>query len=116
MFSVTVFAHYSKPFLVTFPSHCSLHLQPLVVAVMGPFKAKYALAQSDWMVANQGGGNVFRDLTRLISSAHPVSFLMKNLLAGCSILMFGSFQEMHLVIEILRRHLSYAVEVMTSLF
>lgn len=83
MFSVAIFPHFNKLFLVTFPPHCTLYLHPVDVAVMWPCKAKYAVAQSDWMMANRVGvGAVFYDLTRLIASAHPVSFLMKNVLAG----------------------------------
>jgi hypothetical protein len=59
MFSVAFFPHFSKLFLVTFAPHCTLPLHPLDVAVMGPFKAKYAVAQGDWMMANRGGGGAF---------------------------------------------------------
>jgi len=55
MSSVAVSPHFSKLVLATFPPRCMLRLQPLDVAIMGPFKAKYSVAQSDWMMANQVG-------------------------------------------------------------
>jgi hypothetical protein len=59
MFAVAVFPHFSRLFLVTFPPHCTLHLQPLDVAIMGPFKAKYPIARSDWMTVSRMGGERF---------------------------------------------------------
>jgi hypothetical protein len=40
--------------MVTFPPHYTHRLQPIDVAVMALFKAKYAVAQNNWMVADPG--------------------------------------------------------------
>jgi hypothetical protein len=66
MFFVGFFPHFIKILRATFPPHRTSHLQPLNVTVMRPLTAKYAVTQNDWMMA----------------SAHPVSFIMKNILAG----------------------------------
>jgi hypothetical protein len=49
---------------------------------MGPFKSKYAVAQNDWMVGNPGRTITIHDLTSIATTAYPVSFTMKNILAG----------------------------------
>jgi hypothetical protein len=49
--------------LVTFPLHYTHRLQPIVIAVIAPFKAKHAAAQNDWMIADpvRGVGWVLRN-------------------------------------------------------
>jgi hypothetical protein len=49
---------------------------------MGPFKSKYAVSQNDWMVGNPGRTITIHDLTSIVATAYPVSFTMKNILAG----------------------------------
>jgi hypothetical protein len=61
--------------------HTAHRLQPLDVAVMGPCKSKYAVAQNDWMVGNPGRTITIYDLTSIVATAYPVSFTMKNILA-----------------------------------
>jgi hypothetical protein len=68
--------------MVTFPPHYTHRLQPLHVAVMGPFKSKYAVAQNHWMVGNSGRTIAIHDLTSIVATAYPVSFTVKNILAG----------------------------------
>jgi len=52
MVAVGYFPHFSKIFLVIFPPHCTHHLQSFDVAVIEHFKAEYAVAQNDWMMAD----------------------------------------------------------------
>ncbi|GFG32344.1 hypothetical protein Cfor_11884, partial [Coptotermes formosanus] len=40
--------------MCTFPPHCTHLLQPLDVAVMGPFKKKVAQKQNSWLLSNPG--------------------------------------------------------------
>lgn len=40
--------------MCTFPPHCTHPLQPLDVAVRGPFKTKGAKKQSSWLLTNPG--------------------------------------------------------------
>lgn len=83
VFSVGFLPHFSKIF-VTSPPHCTHHIQSLDIAVMGPFKTKYAVAQNDWMMVNTEEKKKIsiHDLTSVIASAYPVSFLMKNISVG----------------------------------
>lgn len=41
-------------YLITFPPHCSHRLQPLDVAVYGPFKARFNQACDNWMMSHGG--------------------------------------------------------------
>jgi hypothetical protein len=45
---------------------------------------KYAVAQNDWMMVNTGGKKKIsiHDLTSIIATAYPISFLMKNISVG----------------------------------
>jgi hypothetical protein len=56
MFPVGVFPHFSKTFLSLFHRTAHIDYSPPDVTVMGPFKAKYAVALNDRMSANPGGG------------------------------------------------------------
>lgn len=80
-FLLGFFQNCSKIFLITSPPHCKNHIQSLDIAVMGPFKTKYAVVQNNWMVVNPGKKISIHDLTSIIASAYPVSFLMKNISA-----------------------------------
>jgi len=42
--------------MVSFPPHYKYRLQSIDKAIMAPFKAKYAVAQNDRMVAHPGRG------------------------------------------------------------
>jgi hypothetical protein len=54
--------------------------------------------------------------TSLIVSARPVSFIMKNILRGLNILLFGHFQGILLVLKILKGYLFCVVGKMNPLF
>jgi hypothetical protein len=81
MFYAGSFPHCSKPFRATFLPHRTPHLQPLDVTVMWLLTAKYAVTQNEWMMASPGGGTLFL-ISSIIASAHPVEFIMKNVLDG----------------------------------
>lgn len=70
--------------LVTFPPHCTHRLQPLDVAVMGPFKGKLAIAQNDWLTSNPGKTLTIHDLANLANTAYSNTFTIKNIVAGFS--------------------------------
>lgn len=46
-----VFARQNGIVMVTFPPHCAHHQQPLDVAIMGTFKAKYTVTENEWMTS-----------------------------------------------------------------
>lgn len=68
--------------MVTFPPHCTHRLQPLDVAVLGPFKSRYAVAQNDWLVSNAGRTITIHDITGIANTAYKTSFTIKNILSG----------------------------------
>jgi hypothetical protein len=69
---------------------------------MLPFTAQCAVTQSDCLLASPEKKIGTLDLTRIVASTLPVSFTMKNILAGFKIQVFGHFKEMHLVMNILK--------------
>jgi hypothetical protein len=52
---------------------------------MESLKAKYAVAQNDWIMASIWGKIDILGLVSVIASAHPVSFIMRNTWAGVAI-------------------------------
>jgi hypothetical protein len=67
-----------------------------------------------WPALGRGG---FLDLTSLTVPARPVSCIIKNILRGFNILVFGHFQRILLVmLKILKGYLSYVVGIMNALF
>lgn len=70
--------------LVTFPPHCTHRLQPLDVAVMGPFKGKLSVAQNDWLTSNPGKTLTIHDLAGLANIAYSTAFSIKNITSGFS--------------------------------
>ena len=79
------FTYYNKIFHVNFPPHWTHHQQPLEVTSMESLKAKYAVAQNDWIMASIWGKIDILGLVSVIASAHPVSFIMRNTWAGVAI-------------------------------
>jgi len=45
-----VFARQNGIVMDTFPPHCAHRQQPLDVAIMGTFKAKYTVTENEWMM------------------------------------------------------------------
>lgn len=68
--------------LLTFPPHCTHRLQPLDVAVMGPFKQKLAVAQNDWLRSHPGRTITIHDLAGIVTTAYNVSFVTRNIVSG----------------------------------
>ena len=58
MFLLVLFTYFSKIFHANFPPHRTRHLKQTEFTGMGPFKAKYGVAQNDWGMAKiwRGGG------------------------------------------------------------
>lgn len=71
--------------MVTFPPHCTYRMQPLDVAVNGPFKQKLSVAQNDWFVSHPGKTITIHDLAGIVRPAYNQSYTVRNLLAGFSI-------------------------------
>jgi dissimilatory sulfite reductase (desulfoviridin) alpha/beta subunit len=51
-----VFARHNGIVMVTCPRHCAHRQQPLDVAVMGTFKAKYTATENEWMMDDANPG------------------------------------------------------------
>lgn len=77
-----IYAKKSGIVMVTFPPHCTHRLQPLDVSVMGPFKAKYKVAQNDWMLSHPGKTITIHNVAELAGRAFENSFTPKNIVAG----------------------------------
>lgn len=65
--------------LLTFPPHCSHSLQPLDVAVYGPFKQYYSKAANDWMNNHPGVPMTINDIAEIVGVAFPLAFTKKNI-------------------------------------
>lgn len=48
--SLHVIARQNGIVMITFPPHCAHRQQPLDVAIMGTFKAKYTVTENEWMM------------------------------------------------------------------
>jgi hypothetical protein len=70
--------------LLTFPPHCSHRLQPLDVAVYGPFKQFYSQAANDWMNSNPGRPMSIQDIAEVVGVAYPLAFTPKNIKSAFS--------------------------------
>lgn len=65
--------------VLTFPPHCSHKLQPLDVAVYGPFKAAAKVFLNDWMRTNPGKPATIYEMAQVAAKAHQQSFTPKNI-------------------------------------
>lgn len=68
--------------IITFPPHCSHKLQPLDVAVYGPFKTYFKIALNNWMVSNPGKTVTIYHLPKLAKFAFESAFTIKNIRNG----------------------------------
>ncbi|XP_055918583.1 uncharacterized protein LOC129950684 [Eupeodes corollae] len=68
--------------LVTFPPHCTHRLQPLDVAILGPFKHKLSVAQNDWLLNNPAKTIRIHDLPGIANTAYIAAFTPKNIVSG----------------------------------
>ena len=65
--------------LMTFPPHCSHRLQPLDVAVCGPFKKFYSKAVNEWNISHPGSRITIYDLPPCFTRAFNAAFLYANI-------------------------------------
>lgn len=70
--------------LLTIPPHTSHRLQPLDVAVYGPFKAYFNEACDDFMVKNPGQTISLKDIAKLVGLAYQRAFTPLNITRGFS--------------------------------
>ncbi|XP_026225179.1 uncharacterized protein LOC113168374 isoform X3 [Anabas testudineus] len=68
--------------MLSFPPHCSHRLQPLDVAVCGPFKKHINTASSAWMFNNLGKTMTIHKIPRIVAAAFPLAVNMANIQAG----------------------------------
>lgn len=68
--------------MLSFPPHCSHRLQPLDIAIFGPFKQNLKVALNDFMAANPGKIISYKDVPKLATYAYQNSFTAKNILAS----------------------------------
>lgn len=68
--------------IVTLPPHCSNKLQPLDVAVFGPFKAYYNAAIENWLVNNPGKPLTIYKIAQCVGEAHIKAVSAKNIMSG----------------------------------
>lgn len=68
--------------VVTFPPHTSHRLQPLDIAVFGPFKAKLKTAFNNWHMMNPGKTVGIYNIPKLVRLAYYESFTAKNIISG----------------------------------
>jgi hypothetical protein len=70
--------------VVTFPPHCTHQMQPLDVAVNGPFKQKISVAQNDWLLEHPGKTITIHDLPAIVTPAYNASHTPNNIISGFS--------------------------------
>lgn len=70
--------------LLTIPPHTSHRLQPLDVAVYGPFKTYFNQACDDFMVQNPGQTISLKDIASLVGLAYQRAFTPLNITKGFS--------------------------------
>lgn len=68
--------------LLTFPPHTSHRLQPLDVAIYGPFKNHCKLAFNKWISENPGKSITIYEIAKLTAPAYDEAFSRKNIVAG----------------------------------
>lgn len=83
-FPVVEYAKRNNVILLTFPPHCSHKLQPLDVAIYGPFKRFIKVAQDEWMLTHPGQTMTIYNLAPIVQKAFLSAFTPKNILSGFS--------------------------------
>ncbi|XP_023942774.1 uncharacterized protein LOC112049208 [Bicyclus anynana] len=68
--------------MLSFPPHCSHKLQPLDVAVYGPFKRYVSSAQDAWMRNNAGKTMTIYDIPGIVRTALPLALTQNNIMSG----------------------------------
>ena len=65
--------------ILTFPPHCSHRLQPLDVAVFGPFKTFYNSFADAWMTNHPGRSITIYEISELSGAAFVKAFTLENI-------------------------------------
>lgn len=73
------FARENNIIILTLPPHCSHRMQPLDVAVYGPFKARYKVALNNWLVSNPGKTVSLYEVAGFVNVAYSESFSIHNI-------------------------------------
>lgn len=68
--------------ILTFPPHCSHRLQPLDFMVYGPFKTRYRIAMTEWMLTNPGKTVTIYQVAQFARDAYLAAFNMPNIIQG----------------------------------
>lgn len=68
--------------VLTLPPHSSNKMQPLDVAVFGPFKTYYNAALDSWMMQNPGKTASIYNTASFVNTAHQKSMTPSNIIAG----------------------------------
>jgi len=79
---VVQFTRENSIIIVTFPPHCSHKLQPLDVAVYGPFKTRYRIAMNEWMLSNPGKTVTIYQVGQFVKDAYLTAFSPQNITQG----------------------------------
>ncbi|XP_077289560.1 uncharacterized protein LOC143913562 isoform X1 [Arctopsyche grandis] len=80
--NVVTFASQNNLIILTLPPHCSRRMQPLDVAVYGPFKMRYRRAMNDWSISNPGKSISIYDIAQIVNVAFTSSFSLSNITKG----------------------------------
>lgn len=67
---------------VTFPPHCTHRLQPLDVALYGPFKTYLKQAFNDWLINHPGKRVSIYEIAELTEKAYQKAFTLANICSG----------------------------------
>ena len=70
--------------ILTIPLHTSHRMQPLDVAVYGPFKRFYNTALDEWMRSNADKACAIYDIPGVVKTAFGSAFSLTNISAGFS--------------------------------
>ncbi|XP_057380308.1 uncharacterized protein LOC130702711 [Daphnia carinata] len=81
-YKVICFAKESGIHMLTFPPHCSHRLQPLDIAVFGPFKSALRNRFQDWLNLNPGKRISIHDVAELTRDPYLLSFTPENIISG----------------------------------
>ncbi|KYN09256.1 hypothetical protein ALC57_18636 [Trachymyrmex cornetzi] len=68
--------------MLSFPPHCSYKLQPLDVAVYGPFKKYLSSAQDAWLRSNPGKTMTIYDIPSIVRTSLPLALSFVNIIKG----------------------------------
>ncbi|XP_044757612.1 MFS-type transporter clz9-like [Coccinella septempunctata] len=76
---VVVFARKIHIIILTLPPHCSHRMQPLDVAVYGPFKSRYKQAMNNWLTSKPGKTVTIYEVAEFVNPAFSESFTISNI-------------------------------------